>query len=432
MTREFRKYLWYAVGEILLVVVGIFIALQIDTWYEDKQNQRKLNGYLENISQGISEDIQRLNDLKSLRSDTIFESFSTFLATSLGGVAPPDGWYNIDLTRASSRAIEKAQKKHYFVANSGSYRALESSGLTAALEDRDLETMLYDYYRTADRIAQLEREINGEVRELSLSFQTEASVGVPQIVVREPLLMWGSSSDHEESNNRVRESYWKLLTHSITHSLLRANMNQSIMQSYEHLLSLGQHIVGRIAAVTDTNSLREQALSSIYSEESNTGHPVLIERGRPGYHSYGVFTAPNKNMDWDHVYNRVWLDDEALNIQYPGGMPWAYLYVKVGPVDVVFERYTKDYSMYDKIRLELKRDISTECTTLKLEIKDVDDAFAEGLRSIPLVLTPQWQTYTFELAEFEEADLTRMNVVAGFLYGGDEPCRIAIRDVRYL
>ena len=40
---KFSKYLLYAVGEILLVVIGIFIALQIDTWNEDHKNARELH-----------------------------------------------------------------------------------------------------------------------------------------------------------------------------------------------------------------------------------------------------------------------------------------------------------------------------------------------------------------------------------------------------
>ena len=36
---KFSKYLLYAVGEILLVVIGILVALQIDNWNEE----RKLN-----------------------------------------------------------------------------------------------------------------------------------------------------------------------------------------------------------------------------------------------------------------------------------------------------------------------------------------------------------------------------------------------------
>ena len=37
MNNEFRKYLGYAVGELLLVIVGILVALQIDNWNEDRK-----------------------------------------------------------------------------------------------------------------------------------------------------------------------------------------------------------------------------------------------------------------------------------------------------------------------------------------------------------------------------------------------------------
>ena len=36
---KFSKYLIYAIGEIILVVIGILIALQINNWNEEKQNQ---------------------------------------------------------------------------------------------------------------------------------------------------------------------------------------------------------------------------------------------------------------------------------------------------------------------------------------------------------------------------------------------------------
>jgi hypothetical protein len=84
------------------------------------------------------------------------------------------------------------------------------------------------------------------------------------------------------------------------------------------------------------------------------------------------------------------------------------------------------------MRLELKRDANTECSDLSLEIKDIEDAEKGGLRNVPLALTPEWQTYTVNLDEFVEADLTRLNVVAGFLFDSPQPCSFSIRDVRYL
>ncbi|MEW4925770.1 DUF6090 family protein [Algibacter sp. 2305UL17-15] len=38
---RFRKYLLYAVGEIVLVVIGILIALQINNWNQNKVTRKK-------------------------------------------------------------------------------------------------------------------------------------------------------------------------------------------------------------------------------------------------------------------------------------------------------------------------------------------------------------------------------------------------------
>lgn len=35
-----RKYFWYALGEILLVMIGILLALQINNWNEDKKSRK--------------------------------------------------------------------------------------------------------------------------------------------------------------------------------------------------------------------------------------------------------------------------------------------------------------------------------------------------------------------------------------------------------
>ncbi|EAR01523.1 DUF6090 family protein [Maribacter sp. HTCC2170] len=43
---KFSKYLLYAIGEIVLVVIGILIALNINTWNEEKQNQKEAHKIL--------------------------------------------------------------------------------------------------------------------------------------------------------------------------------------------------------------------------------------------------------------------------------------------------------------------------------------------------------------------------------------------------
>tara|TARA_R110000764_G_scaffold240046_1_gene341787 strand:+ start:69386 stop:69697 length:312 start_codon:yes stop_codon:yes gene_type:complete len=59
------KYLKYALGEIVLVVIGILIALQINNWNEDRKNARMEIQVLREISENLGEDILSLeNDVQ--------------------------------------------------------------------------------------------------------------------------------------------------------------------------------------------------------------------------------------------------------------------------------------------------------------------------------------------------------------------------------
>ena len=63
------KYLAYATGEIVLVVLGILIALQINNWNQNKLDQASLDDYLTSISRNIKSDIAELTTLREKRSN---------------------------------------------------------------------------------------------------------------------------------------------------------------------------------------------------------------------------------------------------------------------------------------------------------------------------------------------------------------------------
>jgi hypothetical protein len=80
---KFSKYLLYAVGEILLVVIGILIALQIDNWNEEKKEKQRLNDFLTEIQKDLSDDILKANRI----IDNHIVNDSMFRNTLLGNVS---------------------------------------------------------------------------------------------------------------------------------------------------------------------------------------------------------------------------------------------------------------------------------------------------------------------------------------------------------
>ena len=54
-----RKYIFYALGEIALVVIGILIALQINNWNESRKDKNKQVRLMQELHQTAGEDLNR-------------------------------------------------------------------------------------------------------------------------------------------------------------------------------------------------------------------------------------------------------------------------------------------------------------------------------------------------------------------------------------
>ena len=65
------KYFKYAIGEIILVVIGILIALQINNWNENSVAQARIEIRLTNMIQDLQSDIDETNEILSITKNRI-------------------------------------------------------------------------------------------------------------------------------------------------------------------------------------------------------------------------------------------------------------------------------------------------------------------------------------------------------------------------
>jgi len=62
---KFKQYLLYAIGEIILVVIGILIALQISNWNEEKKEREKELAFLKEINLDFKSNKAQLDSIIS-------------------------------------------------------------------------------------------------------------------------------------------------------------------------------------------------------------------------------------------------------------------------------------------------------------------------------------------------------------------------------
>lgn len=60
---KFSKYLLYAIGEIVLVVIGILIALQLNNWNEDRKQKVKERSYLKELKSSLKKDSIQITEV---------------------------------------------------------------------------------------------------------------------------------------------------------------------------------------------------------------------------------------------------------------------------------------------------------------------------------------------------------------------------------
>ena len=146
MENKNSKYLKYAIGEIVLVMVGILLALQINNWNEQKKSDIFELKMLKEIKNAIENDITYLQSILDYRIK-IIDTGSIALAKML----KQD---KIDSTKFNTYALS-INLGYVFQYNNGAYEALKASGIDKVSNDSLRNKLIHFYDFVGPRTKQL-------------------------------------------------------------------------------------------------------------------------------------------------------------------------------------------------------------------------------------------------------------------------------------
>jgi len=129
------KYLLYAIGEIVLVVIGILIALQVNNWNEDYKESQAIKSVLYEIKEDLIQDKAELERNIEIRTED-FEAQKRII-----NVLETNGVFNENV-RSDLGRIHLA--RNVFSASKG-YDLLKELNL-GTLKDKELRVLLTQYY----------------------------------------------------------------------------------------------------------------------------------------------------------------------------------------------------------------------------------------------------------------------------------------------
>jgi hypothetical protein len=418
----------YAIGEILLVIVGILIALQIDNWNTELQDRATLDNYLRTIAGNMRDDMRMLKELHAGRSETVL------LATNARTDLLYHQSFNVGEIVYLAQAMRTAERVVYFNANTSGFDALKNSGVLDELQGKDVEMLLSRYYVGSARIGHLEQAYNARIM-AALSLPVEASSELVEIFA-----LGDPTALHPGRFEELQEFYSEYYSGQFPRRLLETASDAApIVQEYEKLFALARLFTEMTDAGShDFDDHARRTLADINALEQEAGHPNVVQDGRLNighyrpsfayaYYGDGEFIPRKQYIDHDYVSHV----DDVLQVTLKRGAPWASFFLEVRDRSNNLGRPSSDFTRFDRIRLEVKGANGGE--RLLLHMKDKDDPDDGSQTNLEIVLSKRWETHEFNLADFENADLLKLNMVLGFLIlNQEDPLSFAIRTVTFL
>ena len=152
-------YIKYALGEVILVVLGILIALQVNNFNEKTIEKRAMKDYFQKISFNINADIKESERLLKFRLDHIVACNKVSKALIENNFSD-----QLLIQKAIFEMIIEVQLNY----NKDAFESLKNSGYLRYLNNKELEELLNDYYNQINQIEMFEIDQRDWANELEL------------------------------------------------------------------------------------------------------------------------------------------------------------------------------------------------------------------------------------------------------------------------
>ena len=147
MENKTGKYFKYAIGEIVLVVIGILIALQINNWNQSLKEKNIEAQYLKNMVRDLNEQLSSL-EIQMENEQSYYEAASYILEDYNEG-------NSFTLDSAFYKRVTVLANRKTFVITDPTYTDLISSGNINIIKNQAIKDKLLNYYQELERIEKI-------------------------------------------------------------------------------------------------------------------------------------------------------------------------------------------------------------------------------------------------------------------------------------
>jgi len=154
---KFSKYLIYAIGEIILVVIGILIALQINNWNESNKERALVMTSLSSLKLNLKEDIRDLNEQIDYNNNLLKNIDFAFELIAL------PQYENLRLSIFTDSIGDLAAERTFFP-NNTAFKSMESGSHSQWITNQKFKESIYKYYVELEKLSGITNENNQFVK----------------------------------------------------------------------------------------------------------------------------------------------------------------------------------------------------------------------------------------------------------------------------
>ena len=253
MVNKTSKYFKYAIGEIVLVVIGILIALQINIWNEQKKEQKIVESYLKNLVVDLNEDIKMTESLVvRIKYKVLYiDKLATFFR-------------NKDIKELDNLEVFYEAYDNYgykpFTWYKSTIDEIKNSGSLKLIKNDSLRKQINQYYALTDHLDQDFINDSETATSLRTSLFNIVNTNYPnrKDLIDTLNLSYKKSDKPIFTNSKVykeaRKNNFKLLTndindiHVFVNNLFRYNnlLNVRYKSEFPRLIKMGENIIESI------------------------------------------------------------------------------------------------------------------------------------------------------------------------------------------
>jgi hypothetical protein len=166
--KSFTNYMLYAVGEIVLVVIGILIALQLNSWKADVRERKLEQAHLQNMKEDLQFQLEIIeaqmshDSILALRADSAYSYFNGEISLS-------------QMENLLYGAFQLGYRKT-FVVSDASFSELLNTGGMSLIRDAHLRKSFMHYYQQLGYTSKVINTNNGLIDEMFNLHATNNSV----------------------------------------------------------------------------------------------------------------------------------------------------------------------------------------------------------------------------------------------------------------